>query len=365
MKILRSLLILVFTPQLLSSCGDERKGVMPNKQSVTFSIYASVTVEPANLYTAYPQLPGIISEVFVSEGDTVYAGQKIGSIINSGMEVNQEKAKLQYQLAESKLFGSGNTLKNIESEIDILKAQVKFDSSNYFKNKKLLEQNVVSETSVDNLKLKYDLSQKQLSSALQKYIQLKEELESGLKISEANLKVANINLDDSYIYSFIDGMVYNVQKETGEFISSQMPFAQIGSKDKFVLKMLVDEEDITQVKIGQHVIVSLESYPGEIFQCEVTKIYPLKDQVNQTFTVEGIFLETPPTLLYGMSGESNIIVEEIQDALVIPREFVNENNEVNTADGLVKVQTGLKDMEFIQITDGIDENTKIFPLHED
>lgn len=349
----------------LSSCGEKQNAITPTKKSITHSIYASVTVEPDNLYTAYSQQTGIISEVFVSEGDTVFAGQKIGSIINSGMEVNEEKAKLQYQLAESKLYGSGNTLKSIESEIDILKAQVKFDSSNYFKNKKLLDQNVVSETTVDNLKLKYDLSQKQLVSAQQKYVQLKDELESSLKLSEANLKVAKINLDDSYIYSFIDGMVYDVQKETGEFISPQMPFAQIGSRDKFVLKMLVDEEDITQIVIGQQVVASLESYPGETFQCEVTKIYPQKDPVNQTFTVEGIFLETPSTLLYGMSGESNIIIEEVEEALVIPRIYLNESSEVKTSSGLIKVTTGLKDMEYVQIIDGLDENTKIYPHDED
>lgn len=362
--ILRNIATLLVVGVLIS-CKSDNKGISPLKQTITHSIYASATIEPANLYTAYSQLPGIISEVFVTEGDTVYAGQKIGSIINSGMEVNQEKAKLQYQLAESKLYGSGNTLKNIESEIDILKAQVKFDSSNYFKNKKLLEQNVVSEASVDNLKLKYDLSQKQLTSAKQQYIQLKDELESGLKISEANLKVANINLEDSYIYSFIDGLVYNIQKETGEFISSQMPFAQIGSQDNFVIKMLVDEEDITQIKIGQEVIIALESYPGETFNCQVTKIHPQKDLVNQTFTVEGIFLNSPSKLLYGMSGESNIIVATIEDALVIPREYLNNNNEVNTKNGLVSVKTGLKDMEFIQIVDGIDENTLIFPHDED
>lgn len=347
------------------SCGEEHQGILPSKKSITHSIYASVTVEPANLYTAYSQQTGIISEVFVSEGDTVYAGQKIGSIINNGMEVNQEMAKLQYHLAESKLYGSGNTLKSIMSEIDILKSQVKFDSSNYFKNKGLLENNVVSETSVDNLKLKYDLSQKQLDNAKQKYIQVKEELESGLKLSQAQLKVANINLDDSYIYSFIDGRIYNLQKQTGEFISPQIPFAQIGSKDQFVLKMLVDEEDITQITIGQQVIVSLESFPGETFHCQVTKIYPQKDPVNQTFTVEGVFLDAPNKLLYGMSGESNIIIEEIEETLTVPRKYLNDNNEVKTKDGLIQVKTGLKDLEFVQILEGIDGTTKIFPINED
>jgi multidrug resistance efflux pump len=358
-------LFVVLSIGILTSCKEEKKAITPTKQDITYSIYASVTVKPDNLYTVYPQQTGIISDIFVTEGDSVYSGQKIGSIINDNVELNQEKAALQFQLAESKLYGQGNTLKTLEGEIESLKLQVKFDSINYFKNVKLEKEKVVTQTAVDNYELKYELSSKQLNNANQQYYQIKKELENSLKLSENNLKSAKINLNDSYIYSLIDGMVYNVDKEIGEFISSQIPFAQIGSKKNFVLEMLVDEEDITQIKIGQKVVVSLEAYADTSFMCEVTKIYPQKDLINQTFTVEGIFLEQPPTLLFGMSGESNVIIDQQEDALVIPREFIDEKNQVNTKKGLVIVKTGLKDMNNIQILEGISLETKIYPLDED
>lgn len=347
------------------SCKEEKKAITATKQDITHSIYASVTVKPDNLYTVYPQQTGIISDIYITEGDTVISGQKIGSIINDNVELNQEKAALQFQLAESKLYGQGNTLKTLEGEIESLTLQVKFDSVNYFKNLKLEKEKVVTKTAVDNYELKYELSTKQLNNANQKYFQIKKELENSLKLSENNLKSAKINLNDSYIYSLIDGMVYNVDKEIGEFISSQIPFAQIGSKKNFVLEMLVDEEDITQIKIGQKVIVSLEAYADTSFMCEVTKIYPQKDLIKQTFTVEGIFLEQPPTLLFGMSGESNIVIDQQENALIIPREFINEKNQVKTKEGLITVKTGLRDMNNIQILEGINLETKIYPLDED
>lgn len=364
-KIYRSFWIIsILTLTLLNSCNEEKQGIHPNEQPITHSIYASVTVQPTHLYTVYPQSTGIISNIFVSEGDTVFSGEKIGSISNSNMEVNKEKALLQYQLAESKLYGTSNTLKSIETEISTLIAQVRFDSINYYKNLKLHDQDALAGTALDNSKLKYELSQKQLQNATQKYSQVKDELQSNLKMSEANLKVADISLDDSYMYSLIDGMVYSVQKEIGEFISSQMPFALIGSRDQFILEMLVDEEDITQVKLGQQVIVSLEAYPDTTFRCQVTKIFPQKDPINQTFTVEAIFLEKPDKLLLGMSGECNIIIQELESAIVIPREYLNENDEVMTKEGLKKVKIGLKNLEFVQITEGINVNTLIFPLNE-
>jgi HlyD family secretion protein len=354
-----------FVSVFLISCSDEQKSITPVQQNITHSIYAAVTVKPDNLYTVYAQQTGIISEIFVTEGDSVFAGQKIGAIINENMELNQEKAILQYQLAESKLYGQGNTLKTLESEIESLKSQVKFDSINYFKNVKLEKEKVVPKTTLDNFKLKYDLSTNQLSNAQQKFFQIKKELENSLEQSKTNLKVAKINLSDSYIYSLIDGMIYSIEKEIGEFISSQIPFAQIGSKNNFVIEMLVDEEDITQVRIGQKVVVSLEAYPDTAFLCEVTKIYPQKDPVKQTFTVEGIFLEQPKTMFFGMSGESNIIIEQQENVLVIPREYINDKNQVRTKDGLITVKTGLKDMSHIQILEGLTVNSKIYPLDED
>jgi multidrug resistance efflux pump len=357
-------LVATLCVSILISCKEKKTAITPIQQDITHSIYASVTVKPDHLYTVYPQQTGIISEIFVTEGDSVYAGQKIGSIINDNIELNQEKAALQYQLAESKLYGQGNTLKTLQSEIESLKSQVQYDSINYFKNLKLEKEKVVTKTALDNYKLKYELSTNQLSNSQQKYIQIKKELENSLEQSKTNLKVAKINLNDSYIYSLIDGMIYSVEKEIGEFISSQIPFGQIGSKNNFVIEMLVDEEDITQIKIGQKVVVSLDAYADTSFMCEITKIYPQKDLIKQTFTVEGIFLEQPATVLFGMSGESNIIIDHQENAIVIPREYLNDKNQVNTKEGLITVKTGLKDMNHVQILDGITVDTKIFPLDE-
>lgn len=347
------------------SCGEKQEGIQAEYKSITHSIYASVVVKPSSYYTVYPQQSGIISEVFVTEGDTVYAGQKIGSMQKDNIEVNKEKAIIQYQLAESKLFGKSNTLKSILSEISALKSQVRFDSINYFKNLELLEEGVVSESTVDNYKLKYDLSGQQLNSLEERYNQEKKYLNNSLKMSKADLKAANISLNDSYLYSLVDGKIYNVHKEIGEFISPQTPFAEIGSRDQFVLEMHVDEEDITKIKVGQRVIVSLEAYPDTTFDCEVSKIYPQKDLKNETFVLEGIFLEKPKALLSGMSGESNIIIKQAENVLVIPRSYLSNQNEVKTDDGMKEVKVGLKSLEFVEILGGIDEKTTIYRLDED
>ena len=47
-----------------------------------------------------------------------------------------------------------------------------------------------------------------------------------------------------------------------------------------------------------------------VFAGKVSKIYPKKDERNQTFKVEAYLLTTPKTLYPGFSGEANIIIAE-------------------------------------------------------
>ena len=46
--------------------------------------------------------------------------------------------------------------------------------------------------------------------------------------------------------------------------------------------------------------------------------------------------------------------------LCLPSQLINENNEVNTPNGLVKVTTGLKNLAFTEILSGIDTTTIIY-----
>ena len=62
-----------------------------------------------------------------------------------------------------------------------------------------------------------------------------------------------------------------------------------------------------------------------------------------------------------MSVEANIIILEKKNALVIPREFIIQNNKVKlkSSNELVEIQKGAEDLEFVEITGGIEEGTEI------
>jgi multidrug efflux pump subunit AcrA (membrane-fusion protein) len=124
--------------------------------------------------------------------------------------------------------------------------------------------------------------------------------------------------------------------------------------------MQIDEVDIAKVKLGQKVVIALEAFKEKSFDAKVTKIAPKMNEKTQTFEVEATFESTPENLYMGLTGEGNIVIQEKRKTLVIPREYLQEGNKVETEKGLVPVKTGLSNWEFIEILSGIDEKTKIY-----
>jgi multidrug efflux pump subunit AcrA (membrane-fusion protein) len=80
---------------------------------------------------------------------------------------------------------------------------------------------------------------------------------------------------------------------------------------------------------------------------------------TQSFEVEAVFDKCPETLYPGLSAEVNILIAQKEKALLIPVSCLEKNNIVKTTDGEVTVKTGLKNLEFVEILEGLNEKSQI------
>ncbi len=359
-----SKLSIIFFILVFLSCSEKKESVFPQKSSMTESIYTSVTIQPDSIYQVYAIVSGILEKNLVVEGDLVTKNQPLLHIINKNPELNTQNAKLSLDLAKQNYTGNNAVLEGIKEEINAALLNFKNDSINYLRQKQLWNQGVVSKSEFDKLKLSYDLAKNNLIAIKSKYYRTKNELNTTVKQAENNFKSAIINTKDFTVKSNITGKVYALYKKPGEIITIQEPLATLGMANKFVIEMLVDEVDIVNVTKGQEVIVKLDAYADKVFKGHVTKIFPKKEERNQTFKVEALF-ETRPDILYpGLSGEANIIVSKKENTLTIPKEYIIESTKVMTAKGLVTIKTGIQNMEFVEVLSGIDEKTLIYKIEK-
>ncbi len=339
------------------SCSDKQDRTYPERTVITESVYSSVTVQPDSLYLAYASVGGILDKNLVEEGTEVIKGDPIAQIINSTPNLNRENARLALELAKQNYLGNNAILKSLREQIEAAELQYANDSINYQRQKKLWEQGIGSRAEYDNRQLASELSRNNLSLKRSSYAQTKNELETRYRQAQNNYETSRIAARDFIVESKINGTVYALYKEPGEIVTSMEPVASVGSTADFLVEMLVDEVDIVKLKRGQKALISLDAYPSRVFEAEVSKIYPKKDERSQTFTVEALFREAPPTLYPGLSGEGNIIIDHKEDALVIPKEYLRNDSIVETEKGPVTVRTGLQDLDRIEIISGIDAGT--------
>lgn len=350
---MRFFLVYILACFTLFSCNSSEEKVQPSMDTMTESVYASVSITPVDFYEVYAAIPGILEHIHVQEGDTVSASEVIAEIKAESVEINKRDAALNLQLAREDYKGKAAVLTSLATEIASMKEQVRSDSLAYERQERLWNQNIGSQVQYENAKLKYDVSRRTLLRLENNYEQTRIDLEGGYKRAQNAMDMANTSVNDHMIRSRRDGKVYSVLKEEGEILSQMEAVAQIGSLDEFLIEMAIDEVDVARLSIGQTVFITLDAYGKETFKAMVTRIIPIKDQRTQTFKVEAEFTEAPPVLYAGLSGEANILIASHEDIMTIPLEYV-KGNIVRTEDGDKEVTLGMRNLQKVEVLSGLD-----------
>lgn len=344
----------------LYSCKNKNKGtkISPKVTDITETVYGSIKIRPAISYFPQAIPSGIIKEVLVNEGDKVLKGQILFQIsIPMHTENSLSNAKLNLAEAKANYNGANNLLINIETEIQSLEEQFVLDSTNFKRLERLWAQDVGMKIDFDKAEFAYKNTRNQLSILRKTKAQTLITLKNNYQKAINQTKTEHSQFDDYTIRSEMDGVVYSVNKEVGDFINSQENFGEIGSANDFIINMDIDEEDIIKINLKDSVIIALDAYPEKVFVANVSKIYPKKEESTQTFLVESRFYPPIPKLYHGFSGEANILVDKKLNTMVIPSEYLMAANQVQTEDGVVSVGIGIKNLEYAEVLSGIDTTT--------
>jgi RND family efflux transporter MFP subunit len=328
------------------------ESIKPTIDDISESIYASGIVKSKNQYQAFASANGIVEEVFVSEGDLVKKGTPILSISNETQKLNRDNAKLAADFTD---FNSNKEKLNEASLfIEFARNKMLNDSSLFFRQKNLWQQQIGSKVEFEQRELAYQNSRLAYYSAKVKYDDLKRQLSFSSSQSKKNLLISSKLESDYTLKSEIDGMVYSLSKLKGEIVGLQSAIAIIGDPKHFILEMQVDEYDIIKIKKDQLVYITLDSYKGKVFEAKVSKINPIMNERSKTFLVEATFINQPEVLYPNITFEANILLQTKYKAILIPRNYILNDSIVMKKNGdKITVKTGLKDFQKIEIISGI------------
>ncbi len=252
--------------------------------SISNTITAIGTLEATNTVVVGTQVSGVIQKLYVDFNSIVEKGQLIAEL---------DKATLQ------------SSLKNSEADLERAEATLEYYESSFERKKVLLEKDMLAES-------EYDLALFNYKTSL-----------AGLKSANANLTRAQRNLSYASIYSPIDGVVLNRAVEEGQTVAASMNTPELFTITNNLATMQVeaniDEADIGFLKTGQRVVFTVDAFPEQTFEGNVSEIRLQPKETSNVITYIAIISVSNPELKLkpGMTASITIYIEEANDILIV------------------------------------------------
>ena len=195
-----------------------------------------------------------------------------------------------------------------------------------------------------------------------------EQAEAQLAVSKISLEIAKLDLSKNITTAPFDGIVLSSNFNPGEFASG--PAISIIS-NTFVIKSDINETDITNIKTGQEVDITLDTYPDKHFSGKISDISPVSKNTKGIITFEVTVKpddSANSSLRYGISANLTITIFKTENVLLVPiqavskedgKQFVNMPSPQDNTIKKVEVTTGASDYDNIEIKSGLKEGDVI------
>jgi membrane fusion protein (multidrug efflux system) len=255
---------------------------------------------------------GVVIQLLAEEGDPVRAGQVLARI--DGDRVRLEAAK---QLA---------LVRKLEN--------------NYRRSRELADRKLVSAESSDQIK--YDLES-----------------------ARASYDLARLELSHSQIVAPISGVVAQRMAKVGNLVALNAPVFRIVNNAHLEGVLNAPEREMGRLRAGLPLRMVVDAVPGKVFAGKVDRIAPVMDSASGTFRVVCAF-DDAPELRPGMFGRIEVVYDQRQDALTVPRVALLEDEgepAVYVVQGKkarrTAVQLGYTNGEIAEIRAGLKEGDQV------
>ncbi len=334
------------------SCNKKQEKTNALEEQITESVYASGVIKSKNQYQVFSTVNGLVKEVLVKEGTIVKKGDPLYKISNEAIQLNNDNARITAEYGA--LSSNTDKLNELKLDIETAKAKMENDASFLDKQQNLWDQGIGTRNELEVRQLNLKNSTNTYRAAQLRYKQIENQLTLQAKQTQNLLAISNTVKGDYTIKSEFNGKVYTVLKKQGEMVNTQSPVALVGEANGFILELQVDEYDIARIKIGQQVILNMDSYKNQLFEAIVNKINPAMNTASKSFTIEAAFTKSPPTLYPNLTTEANIVINTKSKVLTIPRNYLIDDNYVLLENKEKrKVQIGLIDYQKVEIIGGL------------
>jgi HlyD family secretion protein len=377
---------LVFLLILLQMAfGDKSSKLNVEKDKITigeviagkYQDYISVngTVEPIKTVYLDAVESGRVEEILIEEGTMVKKGDVILRLSNYNLllDISGNEADVSRAVNDLKTARINLENQNLQTRSTILQLeyQLKKLQRQFYNNKKLITQDLISKEEFAYSKEQFDETSMQLDLQRQKYerdsVYTKTRIQSdeeSIERMQSNLHLTRRRLEDLDIKAPVDGELASLHPEVGEVINYGTRIGTINILDSYKMRVMIDEHYITRISRG---LPADFDFAGQKNTLRIIKVYP--EVQNGTFAVDMEFTSPiPEQIRIGQTARIRLELGESENALLLPKGGFYQSTGgqwvfVLNQDGNIaerrKVRMGRQNPRFYEILEGLQPGEKV------
>lgn len=327
------------SPDSKHSAGVTVRVEKPIRRDMFETIKASGNLEAVNKVDVFSQIPGVIENCLVREGDMVKKGEVLA-------ELDDDELILNYRQAQTTL---SQALVNKENLAQTLR-----------RNEELYKDQLLSDQQIEQIRAQYALAESQVKSA------------------RVALDMAKLNLSRAKIRAPMSGKVAVRNCENNQRVSGADILFRISDLSKLQVKIYVTAEDVHRIEKEKRPVrltfdALREGQFDKVYEGKVSFISPVVNPDSGTVEVRVEVANSEGVLTEGMFARVVVETALHENALVIPKQaLIGEEGRYeifvavrNEAEGKIRahritVKTGISDDTYTEIIGGeIDENSLV------
>jgi RND family efflux transporter MFP subunit len=260
-------------------------------------------------FVVAPKVSGRVERVIVNIGDTVKRGQVVAELDND--EYVQAVAQ-----AQADLLVARANLSQAKSALEIVNREFKRTES-------LLKRGIASDSEFDAARQDQLAKQAQLKVA-----------EAHVTKAESSLETANIRLGYTKVTADWSGggedrIVAERYVDEGQTVAANASLLLIVELHPIVGVIFVTERDYANLKPGQLVSLTTETYPGEQYTGRIDRIAPVFRKSTRQARIEMIVDNPQHRLKPGMFIRATVVLAQISEATIVPERALTIRDDKN------------------------------------